>query len=100
VLELSSSLTLTQYFAPSTWPSENAQDLDLSTAAALLPDGQVTVAGKDRVVYLLDGSHLGGIGGQQASLADACGSPIEGGVAVEGTTVYLPCLSGPIAVQA
>ena len=100
VLELSPSLTLTQYFAPSTWASENASDLDLSTGAALLPDGQVMAAGKDRAGYLLNGSSLGGIGGQQASLADACGAPIEGGAAVEGTTVYLPCLSGPIAVQA
>ena len=100
VLELSPALTLTQYFAPSTWPSDNAQDLDLSTGAALLPDGQVMAAGKSRVVYLLDGSRLGGIGGQQASLANACTTPVEGGVAVEGTTVYLPCLSGPIAVQA
>ena len=99
VLELSPSLMLTQYFAPSTWASENASDLDLSTGVALLPSGQVMAAGKDRVVYLLDGSKLGGIGGQQASLADACGTVIDGGLAVVGTTVYLPCLSGPIAVQ-
>ncbi len=99
VLELSPSLTLMQYFAPSTWASENASDLDLSTGVALLPGGQVMAAGKDRVVYLLDGSKLGGIGGQQASLPDACGTVIEGGLAVVGTTVYLPCLSGPIAVR-
>jgi hypothetical protein len=43
---------------------------------------------------------LGGIGGQQALLAGACGDTIDGGVAVQGTTVYLPCLAGPIAVQA
>ena len=46
------------------------------------------------------GPHSGGIGGQQASLAGACGDDIDGGVAVEGTTVYLPCLSGTIAVPA
>ena len=99
VLELSPSLALEQYFAPSSWPSDNAHDLDISTAPALLADGQVVAAGKARVVYLLDGSRLGGIGGQQAALADACGNDIDGGVAVVGTTVYLPCLSGPIAVQ-
>ena len=82
VLELSPSLMLTQYFAPSTWASENASDLDLSTGVALLPSGQVMAAGKDRVVYLLDGSKLGGIGGQQASLAGACGTVIDGGLAV------------------
>ncbi len=72
----------------------------MSTAPALLSDGQVVGAGKARIVYLLNGSSLGGIGGQQASLADACGDDIDGGVAVQGTTVYLPCLSGIIAVQA
>ncbi|MGA2930692.1 MAG: PQQ-binding-like beta-propeller repeat protein [Acidimicrobiales bacterium] len=100
VLELSPSLTLLQYFAPSSWPSNNANDLDMSTAPALLADGQVVAAGKSRIVYLLNGSSLGGIGSQQASLGNACGDDIDGGVAVVGTTVYLPCLSGTIAVQA
>ena len=100
VLELSPSLTLLQYFAPSSWPTDNAQDLDMSTAPALLSDGQVVAAGKSRIVYLLDGTALGGIGDQEAQLGDACGSDIDGGVAVVGTTVYLPCLSGPVAVQA
>jgi hypothetical protein len=99
VLELSPSLALEQYFAPSSWPSDNAHDLDMSTAPALLGDGQVVAAGKARIVYLLNGSSLGGIGGQQAQLADACGQDIDGGVAVDGSTVYLPCLSGPVAVQ-
>ncbi len=99
VLELSPSLTLLQYFAPSSWPTNNANDLDMSTAPALLADGQVVAAGKSRIVYLLNGSTLGGIGGQEASLRGACSEDIDGGVAVLGTTVYLPCLSGTIAVQ-
>jgi len=99
VLELSPSLTLEQYFAPSSWPSDNAHDLDISSAPALLADGQVVAAGKARIVYLLNGSSLGGIGGQQAQLRAACGDDIDGGVAVVDSTVYLPCLSGPIAVQ-
>ena len=99
VLELSPSLTLEQYFAPSSWPSDNARDLDFSTGVALLADGQVVAASKSRTVFLLNGSSLGGIGGQQAQLDDACGTVIDGGLAVEGSTVYLPCLSGPIAVQ-
>jgi LPXTG-motif cell wall-anchored protein len=97
-LELSSSLQLLQYFAPTTWPQNNAHDLDMSMAPALLSDGQVVLAGKSRIVYLLDGSHLGGIGGQEASLAAACSEDIDGGSAVVGTTVYLPCPSGPVAV--
>src|ERR1035438_3523488 len=106
VLELSSSLRLLQLFAPSTWPTNNSQDLDMSTAPALLADGQVVLAGKSRIVYLLNGAHLGGIGHQQATLGDAshaivgsaCGDDIDGGVAVVGMTVYLPCTTGIIAV--
>ncbi len=107
VLELSSSLRLLQFFAPTTWATNNSQDLDMSTAPALLPDGQVVLAGKSRIVYLLNGAHLGGIGGQQATLGDgshaivgsACSNDIDGGIAVLGTTVYLPCTSGIIAVR-
>jgi outer membrane protein assembly factor BamB len=108
VLELSPSLRLMQFFAPSTWATNNSQDLDMSVAPVLLPDGQVLLAGKSRIVYLLDGAHLGGIGHQLATLGangnatmgSACGDDIDGGAAVVGMTVYLPCLAGIIAVRA
>jgi outer membrane protein assembly factor BamB len=100
VLELSPTLSLRQYFAPATWATDNATDSDMATGPALLGDGQVVAAGKSRVVYLLNAASLGGIGAQQASLPAACQDDIEGGVAVVGTTVYLPCLSGIIAVRA
>ena len=100
VLELSPSLTLEQFFAPSSWASDNASDLDFSTGVALLANGQVIAGSKSRFVYLLDGSSLGGIGGQRAALANACGNDIDGGLAVDGSIVYLPCLNGPIAVMA
>ena len=99
VLELSPALTLEQYFAPSSWASDNARDLDFSTGVGLLGDGETIAASKSRTVFLLNGSSLGGIGGQQAELADACSTVIDGGLAVAGSIVYLPCLSGPIAVQ-
>jgi outer membrane protein assembly factor BamB len=99
-LELSPELKLLQYFAPSSWPSDNARDLDMSTAPALLSDGEVIDAGKSRIVYLLKASDLGGIGGQEASIGPTCDEDIDGGVAVLGTTVFLPCLSGIIAVVA
>jgi hypothetical protein len=60
----------------------------------------VILAGKSRIVYLLNGAHLGGIGGQQATLGSACRQDIDGGTAVTGMTVYLPCFSGIIAVRA
>ena len=100
VLELSPSLRLRQFFAPVTWATDNSQDLDMSTAPVLLPDGQVILAGKSRVAYLLNGTHLGGIGGQQATLGPACANDIDGGAAVVGMTVYLPCVSGIVAVRA
>jgi len=108
VLELSSSLHLLQFFAPSTWATNNSQDLDMSTAPVLLSDGQVVLAGKSRIVYLLNGAQLGGIGHQQATLGSnqhsttgtACSDDIDGGAAVVGMTVYLPCVSGIIAVRA
>jgi hypothetical protein len=89
-----------QFFAPSTWATDNSQDLDMSIAPALLPDGQMVLAGKSRIVYLLSGAHLGGIGRQQATLGSACGGDIDGGGAVVGLTVYLPCVAGIIAVRA
>jgi len=100
VLELSSSMRLLQYFAPSDWPANNSRDLDMSTEPVLLADGQVLLTGKSRIVYLLNGAHLGGIGGQLASLGPACSEDIDGGAAVTGSTVYLPCFSGIIAIRA
>ena|SRR5450755_2665763 len=99
-LELSSSLRLLQFFAPSSWASDNANDLDMSTVPVLLSDGQVLLTGKSRIVYLLNGAHLGSIGGQQAATGQVCGDDIDGGAAVAGTTAYLPCLNGIIAVRA
>ena len=104
VLDLSPSMRLLQYFAPSDWPANNSRDLDMSAEPVLLAGGQVLLAGKSRLAYLLNGAHLGGIGGQLASLGPACGSDIDGGPAVTGdaagSTVYLPCAgSGIVAVR-
>ncbi|HEY5265194.1 MAG TPA: PQQ-binding-like beta-propeller repeat protein [Acidimicrobiales bacterium] len=100
VLELSASMHLEQYFAPSDWPENNASDADMSMAPALLADGQVVLAGKSRIVYLLSGAHLGGIGNGEASIPAACSNDIDGGPATVGNTVYLPCLGGTVAVRA
>jgi polyvinyl alcohol dehydrogenase (cytochrome) len=100
VLELSASLRLRQFFAPREWAAQNASDLDMSVAPALLPGGQVLAAGKAGIAYLLDGSRLDGIGGQQATLGPVCDTGIEGGAAVLGSTAFLPCLNGIAAVRA
>ncbi|HEX3923678.1 MAG TPA: PQQ-binding-like beta-propeller repeat protein [Streptosporangiaceae bacterium] len=100
LLELSPALQRVQFFAPGTWAQDNAQDLDMSMAPVLLPSGQVILAGKSRIVYLLDGAHLGGIGHQQATLPAACSEDIDGGIALSGMTVYLPCRTGLVAIRA
>jgi outer membrane protein assembly factor BamB len=100
VLELSPSMRLLQYFTPAIWRQDNANDLDMSTEPVLLPDGQVILAGKSQVVYLLDGRHLGGIGTQQAEISPVCSTNIDGGSAHLGMTAFLPCLSGILAVKA
>jgi polyvinyl alcohol dehydrogenase (cytochrome) len=99
VLEFSPSLRLLQFFAPASWPQDNALDIDLAVEPVLLADGQVLGAGKPSRVYLLNGARLGGIGGQQAMLLSACNGEILGGSAVAGMTVYLPCTGGIAAVQ-
>lgn len=98
-LQLTATLRLRQFFAPSSWASDNASDLDVSTVPTLLADGQVVLAGKSPNVYLLNGAHLGGIGHPEAVLTGACSNDIDGGAAVVGNTVYLPCLNGPVAVH-
>lgn len=98
-LELSANARLEQFFAPSTWASDNANDYDMSTAPVLLADGQVVLAGKSPTVYLLNGANLGGIGKQEASVTSVCSNVIDGGSAFVGTTVYLPCLNGPVALR-
>jgi outer membrane protein assembly factor BamB len=98
-LELTPSMRLMQFFAPATWAQDNASDFDMATAPVLLSSGQVILAGKSPRVYLLNGSHLGGIGHPEEILTGACNNVIDGGSAIVGSTVYLPCLSGPVAVR-
>jgi outer membrane protein assembly factor BamB len=99
VLELSAHLGLVQHFAPSHWYGDNASDLDLGSAApALLPSGLVVQAGKSNNAYLLRASHLGGVGGQIATLRGICGGDVAGGAAFGPSVAYLPCESGLIKV--
>jgi outer membrane protein assembly factor BamB len=100
VLEISPSLHLVQYFAPANWRINNSDDLDMSTEPVLLPDGQVILTGKNTIMYLLNGSHLGGIGKQEAQLGPVCTTNIDGGSADAGMTAYLPCLGSILAVKA
>jgi outer membrane protein assembly factor BamB len=100
ILEFSPSLRLLQFFAPADWATNDGDDLDMSTEPVLLPDGQVMLAGKSQVIYLLNGSHLGGIGKEQAKISPVCSTNIDGGSARIGMIAYLPCESGILAVKA
>ncbi len=99
VLELSPAMRLIQYFAPTSWAQNNSSDFDMTMAPVLLPSGQVLLAGKSKIVYLLNGAHLGGIGNDEASLPSTCSNDIDGGSATEGSIAYIPCLSGTVAIQ-
>jgi polyvinyl alcohol dehydrogenase (cytochrome) len=95
VTALTPGLRLTGIFAPVTWPQDNASDLDLgSSSPARLSGGRLLVAGKRGTAYLLNTSHLAGVGSQVAQ-APAC--PAYGGASVAGQVVYLPCGGGGMA---
>lgn len=100
VLELDPELRLEQYFAPSTWRQDNAADLDLgSSSPALAAGGLVLQAGKSSIAYLLRRSDLGGVGHPLASAGSVCEGEVDGGTAVQGQTVLLPCQSGIVALR-
>ena len=100
VVELSPTLQEIQSFAPADWASNNAHDRDLGSGVpALLPDGLVVQGGKSQTIYVLSGAKLGGVGGQLAAVGSICNSNVDGGNAVSGTVVFMPCLSGIVAVE-
>jgi outer membrane protein assembly factor BamB len=82
-------------FAPSTWPQDNIQDLDLGSSSPVPVDHRLVIAGKRGTVYLLKPS-LGGVGSNLTSLA---GCHAFGGAAVTGHTVLMPC-KGENAIRA
>jgi polyvinyl alcohol dehydrogenase (cytochrome) len=98
VIALTPQLHRIGVFAPTNWATLSANDLDLgSMSPALLSDGRILQVGKSGVGYLLNGRHLGGVGGQLA-LQHVCAA--FGGAAVSGTVVYVPCwASGLTAVD-
>ncbi len=99
VLELSPSMKLLDYFAPSQWYTENGEDFDLgSTAPALLPNGLVFQVGKSFTAYTLRQSGLGHVGGQLHSTPDFCENDPDGGAADLNGTLFVPCSDGLRAV--
>jgi outer membrane protein assembly factor BamB len=98
VVRLSPDLLQQDLFAPSNWARLSETDTDLgSVSPALLPGGLVFAVGKQGVGYLLDANHLGGVGGQRFQ-APVCSRGAYGGTAVSGSTVYVPCREGLVAL--
>lgn len=96
VIELNGNQVVS-FFAPATWASENARDLDLGTTGpVLLPGGFVFVAGKAGNAYLLKQGALGGVGGNVPNIA-LCRA--FGGAAYANGVVFVPCTSGVRAVR-
>jgi len=99
VVQLSPDLKVQAFFAPSNWASLDATDTDLgSVGVTVMPDiGRLISIGKEGVVYLLDASRPGGIGGQIAARRVCNGA--WGGTALLGSTVFLPCSDALVAVS-
>jgi outer membrane protein assembly factor BamB len=98
VLRLSPDLTVESLFTPTNFVSLSSGDLDLgSTAPALLPDGLVFQVGKGGIGYVLDGTKLGGTGGELTS-SNVCEGGF-GGDAVDGSTVVFSCYDSLHAIQ-
>lgn len=92
ITELNPSMKRVDYFAPSNWADDNANDLDLgSMTPAYTSVGYILQAGKSGTGYTAKITHLGGIGGQ-ASSAPLCRA--FGVSAVTSASVYLPCTDG------
>jgi outer membrane protein assembly factor BamB len=98
VLELSPTMSLESVFYPSDWQTLSADDLDLGTGDPALVDGFVLQVGKHDIAYLLRQGHLGGEEGEVASHSVCSGDP-DGGHAVDGSVVYLPCPNGVTAIK-
>ena len=98
VLRLSPVLKLLDSFAPTDWAALNSTDTDLgSTNPVLAGNSRVFQVGKSGTGFLLDSSHLGGVGGQ-LSTASVCDGPSLGAVSHDGATLFIPCSSGVAAV--
>lgn len=96
VIELSPSLQRLDFFAPTDWATQNAGDADLGSMTPALVGQYIYEDGKTNTGYVLRNSSLGGVGGQISELTNTCQT--FGTAAIVGSTLYLPCTTGPQAV--
>jgi outer membrane protein assembly factor BamB len=99
VVRLSPALKPIDVFSPPNWSNLTRKDLDLGSVGPTLVDGgQVFQVGKEGVGYLLDGKHLGGVGGQLLATS-LHGCYAIGATAYWAPYVYVPCDHGLKAVN-
>jgi polyvinyl alcohol dehydrogenase (cytochrome) len=99
VIELSPTLQMLSYFAPSNYVSLNSGDTDLgSTGPILLANSDLVFQiGKEGVGYLLNQSNLGGIGGSLFS-SQVCDGAYSAD-AYFNSYIYVPCQNGLFALK-
>ena len=98
VIELSPGFRVLQRFGDPLWRADNIVDFDLGSTNPALVNGFAFAVGKAGTAYLARQRHLGGVGGQVASLA-LCrparnGGSAWGGTAVDGSVLYVNCDDG------
>jgi outer membrane protein assembly factor BamB len=96
VLKLTPKMGLLDYFAPSTWYVDNEYDSDLGSGAPqLLPNGLLLQVGKTQTGYVLNPAHLGHIDGSVRKFQVCAGlGTADGGGALVGSAVLIPCVGG------
>lgn len=100
VVHLTPALDLVDAWAPKNWKALNASDGDVnSTGAVLVGGNRIFQIGKQGLGYLLDATHLGGIGGELHSTQVCNGSGAYGAVAQDNGTLFVPCTNGVVQVH-
>ena len=95
VLKFSPSLVPEDSFTVTNWAADNAADADLGSAGPVLLGGSLLFqAGKRPTGYLLDTTHLGGVGGQAFAAPTNCAS--FGAPAWSPPDLYVPCAGGKL----
>lgn len=99
VVQLSPTLQILSYFAPSDYSALNQGDTDLGSTGPVLLDNLSLVfqIGKEGVGYLLDQARLGGINGSLFS-AQVCNSAYSAD-SYFNSYIIVPCTNGLFAVK-
>jgi hypothetical protein len=96
VFALTPELSMADSFSPAQRAADKKVDLNVGSMGPVAIGSIVLAIGKGSTGYLLDDTHLGGVGNHLAS-QQIYGA--YGGGAVIGSTVFVPCAEGTRAVS-